>query len=126
MEPVIRNIHDMQTPDSRTSIMISRDDNPPTNTLLFSDVPPGESSPHHIHHWEHLVYVAQGRGTMFCDDKAYPIKEGDAILIPPEVDHYTINDGGPEPLQRIEVNPLSAGQPEARPEGPRRGRAWRR
>ena len=122
MEPVIRNIRDLQTPENPTTFMITRDDNPPTNTLMFSHIPPGESSPHHIHHWEHLVYVVQGKGTMYCDDKPYMIKEGDAILIPPEVDHRSVNDGGgPEPLQRIEVNPLSAGQPEARPGGTEKG-----
>ena len=120
MEPVIRNVRDMQTPETRSPMMISRDDNPPSNTLLFSEVQPGQSSPHHIHTWEHVVYVVQGSGTMFCDEKAYPIKEGDAVLIPPEVDHYTLNDGGagnaggPEPLQRIEVNPLTAGLGGAR------------
>ena len=127
MEPVIRNVRDMQTPETRSPMMISRDDNPPTNTLLFSEVQPGQSSPHHIHTWEHVVYVVQGSGTMFCDEKAYPIKEGDAVLIPPEVDHYTLNDGGagnaggPEPLQRIEVNPLSAGLGGARPGGTEKG-----
>ncbi len=122
MEPVIRNIRDLQSPENPTTLMISRDDNPPTNTLMFSHIPPGETSPHHIHHWEHLVYVVQGKGTMYCDNKPYTIKEGDAILIPQEVDHRSVNDGGgPEPLQRIEVNPLSAGTPEARPGGTEKG-----
>ena len=133
MEPVIRNVRDLQTPEIRSPMLISRDYNPPSNTMLFSEVQPGQSSPHHIHPWEHVVYVVQGSGTMFCDDKAYPIKEGDAVLIPPEVDHYTLNDGGagndrgsgndggPEPLQRIEVNPLSAGLGGARPGGTEKG-----
>ena len=45
---------------------------------------------------------------LFCDGKEYPVKGGDAIFIPGNVDHYTLNSGGPQRLRRIEVNPLTA------------------
>ena len=46
------------------------------------------------------------------------MKEGDAIFIPGEVDHYTLNDGGLGVIRRIEINPLVAAQTGgARPGG---------
>ena len=110
MEPVIRNVRSAHTPGSPFARMISVDDNPPTCTMHFSEILPGETSSHHIHPWEHELYVLQGSGTLYCDDKGYPVKEGDAIFVPPQVEHYTLNDGGQGNIQRIEVNPLIASQ----------------
>ena len=86
------------------------DDNPPTCTVTYLEIDPGKTSPHHIHPWEHEVFIIEGTGTLFCDGKEYPVKGGDAIFIPGNVDHYTLNDGDPDPLKRIEVNPLIAAQ----------------
>ena len=47
---------------------------------------------------------------MHCDGKEYPVKGGDAVFIPGNVDHYTLNSGGPGVLRRIEVNPLMAAE----------------
>jgi quercetin dioxygenase-like cupin family protein len=108
MEPVIRNVKDALSPDGAVARLITLDDNPPTCTLSYHVIQHGKTSPHHIHPWEHEVYTIEGSGTLVCDGKEYPVKEGDAIYIPGNVDHYTLNDGGSGVMRRIEINPLQA------------------
>ena len=109
MEPVIRNIKDIFD-GTNAARMINLADNPPTCTLSYSVIPPEGTSAHHIHEWEHEVYILQGSGTLICDGNEYPVKSGDAMLIPPNVDHYTLNNGGLGNINRIEINPLIAAQ----------------
>jgi quercetin dioxygenase-like cupin family protein len=109
LEPVIRNVRSVQTPGAPARL-ISLADNPPTCTMHYSEIQPGKTSAHHIHPWEHEVYMIQGSGTLYCDGKEYPIKEGDAIFVPPQVDHYTLNNGPRGNIHRIEINPLIASQ----------------
>ena len=73
--------------------LVALDDNPTTCTLSYSRIEPGKTSSHHIHTWEHEVYIIKGSGTLHCDGKEYPVKAGDAMFIPGNVDHYTLNDG---------------------------------
>ncbi len=110
MEPIIRNYRNFFNPPGPAARLVSLDDNPPTTTLSYSHILPGETSSHHIHPWEHEVFMIKGSGTLFCDGVEYPVKAGDAIFIPGNVDHYTLNNGGEGEIQRIEVNPLLASQ----------------
>ena len=109
MDPVIRNVRDIFD-GTNAARLINLDDNPPTCTLTYSEIPPGGTSAHHIHEWEHEVYIIEGSGTLICDGISYPVKAGDALFIPPNVDHYTLNNGGPGNIYRIEINPLIAAQ----------------
>jgi quercetin dioxygenase-like cupin family protein len=110
VEPIIRNYRNFFTPPGPAARLVSLDDNPPTTTLSYSHILPGETSSHHIHPWEHEVFMIKGSGTLFCDGVEYPVKAGDAIFIPGNVDHYTLNNGGEGEIQRIEINPLLASQ----------------
>ena len=110
MEPVIRNISSFGKPGDSSFRMIWLEDNPPTCTMTYSEIKPGKTSIHHIHPWEHEVYNISGAGTLVCDGKEYPVRDGDALFIPPDVDHYTLNNGGQGDIQRIEVNHLIAAQ----------------
>lgn len=109
MEPVIRNVRDIFD-GTGPARLINLDDNPPTCTMTYSEIPPDGTSTHHIHEWEHEVYIIEGSGTLICDGKEYPVKAGDAMFIPPNVDHYTLNNGGQGNIHRIEINPLIAAQ----------------
>ena len=91
MEPLIRNINDF--PAGTPARLISADDNPSLVTLAYSVIEPGGTSAHHIHEWEHEVYIIEGSGTLVADGEEYPVKAGDAMFIPPMVDHVTRNDG---------------------------------
>ncbi|MDA0262614.1 MAG: cupin domain-containing protein [Chloroflexi bacterium] len=108
MEPVIRNFRTFEP--GQPARLISLDDNPPTCTMSYSVIEPGKTSSHHIHKWEHEVYIMEGVGTLHCDGKEYPVKAGDAMYIPGNVDHYTLNDGGKGNIRRVEINPLIAAQ----------------
>jgi quercetin dioxygenase-like cupin family protein len=109
MDPVIRNVRDIFD-GTNAARLINLDDNPLTCTLTYSEIPPGGTSAHHIHEWEHEVYIIEGSGTLICDGISYPVKTGDALFIPPNVNHYTLNNGGPGNIHRIEINPLIAAQ----------------
>lgn len=86
--------------------------------MSYTEIYPNKTSNHHIHPWEHEVYIIKGAGTLVCDGKEYPIKAGDAIFTPGNVDHYTLNNGGQGVIRRIEINPLIASQSSgARPQG---------
>ena len=113
MEPVIRNFRNVYTPEGPGARLVGLNDNPTTCTLSYGEIYPGKTSSHHIHEWEHEVYIIKGSGTLFCDGKEYPVKTGDAMFIPPNVDHYTLNNGGEGVMRRIEINPLIASQPSA-------------
>ena len=108
MEPVIRNFRSIHTPEGPAARLIALDDHPPTCTMSYSEIYPDKTSTHHTHPWEHEVYILKGSGTLVCDGKEYPVREGDAIFIPGDVDHYTLNNGGQGVMRRIEINPLMA------------------
>ncbi len=110
MEPIIRNYRDHYSPGGGGARLVSLADNPPTATLSYSHILPGETSSHHIHPWEHEVYIIRGAGVLVCDGVEYPVKGRDAIFIPGNVDHYTLNNGGEGAIERIEINPLVASQ----------------
>jgi quercetin dioxygenase-like cupin family protein len=110
MEPVIRNFRNVYSPEGPAARLIWLEDSPPTCTMTYSEIYPDKTSSHHIHPWEHEVYIIKGVGTLVCDGKEYPVKEGDAIFIPPNVDHYTLNNGGQGVMRGIEINPLIAAQ----------------
>ena len=61
MEPIIRNIRD-HFDGINAARLINLDDNPPTCTLSYSQIEPGKTSSHHIHEWEHEVYIIEGTG----------------------------------------------------------------
>ena len=67
---------------------------PPTCTLGYSQKPPGDSSSQNIHPWEREVFIILGSGTLFRDGKEYQVKAGEAMFIPPNTDHFTLNNGG--------------------------------
>ena len=59
MDPVIRNVRDIFD-GTNAARLINLDDKPPTCTLTYSEIPPGGTSAHHIHEWEHEVYIIEG------------------------------------------------------------------
>ena len=92
VEPVIRNYRSVSQPGGAAARLISLEDNSTTCTMTYSVIEPGKTSAHHIHPWEHEVYILEGSGVVVCDGKEYPVREGDGMFIPGNVDHYTLNN----------------------------------
>ena len=64
MEPLIRSHKGLFEPHGASARLIWLDDNPPTCTMTYLEIDPGKTSPHHIHEWEHEVYIIEGTGTL--------------------------------------------------------------
>ena len=121
MKPVIRNLRNVFRPDGQSDRLIGLPDNPPTCTMTYSEIYPGKTSSHHIHPWEHETLILRGAGALVCDGNEFPVKEGDALFIPGNVGHYTLNNGGQGVIRRIEINPLAASQSAGGRESGRKG-----
>ena len=76
------------------------------------ELPPGASEGNHAHGsdrpLEEIYYFLQGHGTMWIEGEEIPVAPGDAVLVPPGIDHGLYN-GGTEPLRPV----LLFGEPEA-------------
>ena len=121
MEPVIRNFRNVFSPEGPSARLIGLPDQPPTCTMTYSEIYPDRTSSHHIHPWEHEIYIIRGSGILVCDGKEFPVKEGDAVFIPGNVGHYTLNNGRQGVIRRIEINPLVASHTTGGRESGRKG-----
>ncbi len=76
------------------------------------ELPPGASEGNHVHGddrpLEEIYYVLQGHGAMVIEGEEVPVAPGDAVLVPPGVDHGLYNRGA-EPLRLV----LLFGEPRA-------------
>jgi quercetin dioxygenase-like cupin family protein len=61
----------------------------------------------HTHRWEHVVYILEGRASIVCGGKEYPVSQGDAVLVPPDVLHQWRNTTNAH-MKRVTFNPLAA------------------
>jgi quercetin dioxygenase-like cupin family protein len=51
--------------------------------------PPGTAAANHHHEGaEHFMYVLRGRGTVYANEKPFPVKAGDVIYYPDRERHY--------------------------------------
>jgi quercetin dioxygenase-like cupin family protein len=94
LEALFRNIKGVYHPDGMRARLLQLYDNPPTCTVGYSKKPPGDSSSQNIHPWEREILIILGSGTLFRDGKEYQVKAGEAMFIPPNTDHFTLNNGG--------------------------------
>ena len=101
MKPVIRSVDDSSNP------VLGPDDGVSTSVLLMVRHKPGESSPDHVHAWEHMAYITEGSGILNVEGTDYPIKAGDAVLVPGGARHQFTNTGDVM-LSRVTVNPLES------------------
>lgn len=107
-KPVIRNFKAHKNP------LLGAQDGVSTYVMLYVRHAPGESSPDHIHPWEHQAFITEGSGVLVCDGKDYPISTGDAVLVPGGVRHQFKNTGTVT-MSRVTVNPVESVQAEGRP-----------
>ena len=103
LEPVIRNFEGNSNP------LLGPGDGVSTYVMLYVQHAPGESSPDHVHPWEHQAFRTEGSGVLTFGGKEYPIKAGDAVLVPGGVQHQFTNTGT-TPMNRVTVNPIESVQ----------------
>ena len=69
-------------------------------TMRIIEVAPGGHTPHHTHWFEHQNFVLAGQGEVVIGDQVHPIRSGDVIFVPGDVEHQYRNTGA-EPLRFI-------------------------
>lgn len=103
MEPVIKNAEGNSNP------LLGPADGASNYVMLLVQHKPGESSPDHVHAWEHEAFITEGSGVVAVDGKDYPVKTGDAILVPGGSRHQFTNTGDVM-MSRVTVNPIDSVQ----------------
>ncbi|MBN2543756.1 cupin domain-containing protein [bacterium] len=71
--------------------LISETDNAPNFAMRMFTVEPGGNTPLHKHSWEHEAYILEGEGTVVIKGAENAVREGFAILVPPDVEHQFKN-----------------------------------
>ncbi|NLW50934.1 MAG: cupin domain-containing protein [Candidatus Brocadiaceae bacterium] len=74
--------------------LIAQDDAAPHFYMRRFEVEPGGQTPHHLHPWEHEVYILEGEGTVFGPKGGEPFGAGDVVYVPPEEEHHFAADRG--------------------------------
>lgn len=77
----------------------------PNYAMRIIEVAPGGHTPHHNHWNEHENFIIEGQGTVMIAGETYPIKQGDVVFVPPDVEHQYANAGN-TPLKFICGVPL--------------------
>lgn len=63
------------------------------SSLMIGSRPPGYHSKPHVHDCEQLNYVMQGELWLFIERKAYHLRAGDYLRVPPGKIHWSWNKG---------------------------------
>ncbi len=73
-------------------VVIGESEGAPHFIMRVFDVEPGFTSPFHEHYWEHEIFVIKGEAAIRNGrEEEIPIREGDAIYIPPFEKHCMVN-----------------------------------
>jgi len=72
-------------------IMIGKENNAKNFCMRLFEMGPSGYTPKHVHDWEHEVFVHSGCGEVFIKDTFYPLEEGSAVFIPPNIEHQFRN-----------------------------------
>lgn len=86
-------------------VIIGPKEGAPTFVMRVFDVPPGKSTPHHSHDWEHEGLVLAGEGALVGDAGETRLKPGDVFFIAPNEKHCMVT-GGQSSLRFMCLVPL--------------------
>lgn len=84
------------TKDVAMRILVGRSDGAPNFSMRQFRVAAGGFTPRHTHDYEHEVVVVGGQGTVEYDGSDHPLREGDVLLVAPNVLHQFRADCGDE------------------------------
>jgi quercetin dioxygenase-like cupin family protein len=74
-------------------VAIGPEDGAPIFNMRVFEVPPGGSTPHHSHWWEHEVFVLSGQGSVTTDGGDLSIGHGSVVYVPGGDMHQFHNTG---------------------------------
>jgi len=73
--------------------LMGKKEGAPNFSFRVFEMKPGASIQPHSHEWEHEVFVLAGQGVVKIEGEARPLKEGDFVFVPPDVEHQFLNEG---------------------------------
>lgn len=74
-------------------VLIGPDDGAENFHMRRFRVLPGGHTPHHVHDWEHEVFILAGRGELQTPDGPRSFEAGDVVFVDPGVKHQFTNSG---------------------------------
>ena len=89
--------------------LVGEEDGAPNFAMRQFEVAPGGFTPKHSHPYEHEVFVLEGQGVVFEDEKSHPLRSGDVVFVPSNEVHQFRNTGGTS-LKFLCLVPNSASQ----------------
>jgi len=109
MDLIIRNVDETEKGmgNEISQRLINSNDGVPNYTLTRHTIEPDMEVPPHTHDWEHVNFILEGNGILKLGDEEHPVRPGDAVFIPPKIQHQYVNKG-PGNLVRLTINPLEA------------------
>ena len=78
--------------DREFRYLVHRDTGCPDVTQFVGTIPPGRA-PDHSHVYDEVIYVVEGHGTLHVEGRAFPIKRGTCMHLPPLLEHALENGG---------------------------------
>jgi len=87
--------------DREFRYLVHRDTGCPDVTQFVGTIPPGRA-PDHSHVYDEVIYVVEGRGTLHVEGRAFPIKQGTCMHLPPLLEH-ALENGGDGPMRVLGV-----------------------
>ena len=87
---------ELQTAFSTRQYMYSKD----FEIYYYNDQPLNAVSPH-THNYYEFYFFLEGNVTIYVEGKPHPIKAGDFLLIPPDVEHYPVFLDNTTPYRRF-------------------------
>jgi quercetin dioxygenase-like cupin family protein len=86
---------------------VSESDGAPNFVMRRFEVAPGGYTPRHSHPYEHEVYVLEGEGVVYENDRPHPLRPGAVVLVKPDEVHQFRNTGA-TPLKFLCLIPNDA------------------
>ena len=94
---LIRNLEEVPSfpygNGAQKRVVIGPKQGAPNFVMRVFDVPPGGSSSHHAHDFEHEVFILQGEATAKSPKGDFPVKVNSSIFIPANEKHQLVNTG---------------------------------
>lgn len=112
---IIKHIQDIQpaavamdgAKDVSVRVVFGPQDNAPTFAMRLFELAVGGHTPYHSHPFEHEVLIWKGQVGIRTPEKTIPLRQGDAILVPPNQTHQFVNLSKTDSAQFICLVPIA-------------------